>query len=273
VVGVVLFVHAAIAESGYRFTTGHKTRVWIDLPGQDNTLTWSGDKDAEGYATGHGSLTFYRADFSRRVTGSSIPTGRPVMVRKLTGTMTKGKFEGVVVMNSAAGAITHVKFAHGVASGEWREGDAPEPKAKAVVQRSTPTQENPSEPEELKAAPAEGPPSATIEISDEKKDTQTAGQSRGSESLRSLTAPPSSLPQTDARLSRAEVIRAADEQAILQGLNVGDYQRRKANYDSSAGHWTVSYEETADHNASHARKHFTVIVDDKTSKASVAPEE
>ena len=77
----------------------------------------------------------------------------------------------------------------------------------------------------------------------------------------------------NARLSRAEVIRAADEEAIGRGLNVGDYQSRKVKYDSASATWTVSYDQAAGATGSSGRKHFVVKVEDKTSKASVTPEE
>jgi hypothetical protein len=241
-------------------------------------MTWSGSRDDEGYATGRGDLTFYRVNW-KRVTGSNIPTGKPIVVRRLTGKMAKGKFQGIVEMATAEGATTHAKFAGGVPAGKWLDGAAPEAtKTKAIAQQS------PSKEEENSvapiAAPAEGPAaSATIEINrseaapDAHESTTGPRPSAESDSLRSLTAPPSSLPKSDSRLSRAEVIRAADEEAIGRGLNVGDYRSRKVNYDSASATWTVSYDQAAGTTGSSGRKHFVVKVEDKTSKASVTPEE
>ena len=241
-------------------------------------MIWSGSRDDEGYAIGQGDLTFYRVNW-KRVTGSNIPIGKPVMVRRLTGKMAKGKFQGIVEMTTAEGATTHAKFAGGVPAGKWLDGAAPEAtKTKAIAQQSAPKEEENSAAQV--AAPAEGPAaSATIEInrseaaSDAHESTSSPQSPAESNSLRSLTAPPSSLPKTDARLSRAEVIRAADEEAIGRGLNVGDYQSRKVKYDSASATWTVSYDQAAGAPASSARKHFVVKVEDKTSKASVTPEE
>lgn len=241
-------------------------------------MTWSGSRDTEGYATGPGNLTFYRVNW-KRVTGSNIPTGKPVMVRRLTGEMAKGKFQGIVEMTTAEGATTHAKFAGGVPAGKWLDGAAPEAtKTKAIAQESVPKEEGNSV--APIAAPAEGPAaSAAVEInrpdaSSGPLESPSAPQHpTESDSLRSLTAPPSSLPKTDSRLSRAEVIRAADEEAIGRGLNVGDYQSRKVKYDSASATWTVSYDQAAGTTGSSGRKHFVVKVEDKTSKASVTPEE
>jgi hypothetical protein len=266
-----------LGDPGYRFTTGHKTLVWSELPGQDNTMTWSGSRDEEGYATGDGSLTFYRVNW-KRVTGSNIPAGKPIMARRLTGRMARGKFRGVVEMTTAEGITTHAKFADGVPAGKWLEGEAPDTtKTKAIAQQQAAPKEEKNSAMPI-PAPAEGP-STTIEInrpeavSSKVEEATVQHPPAESDQLRSLTAPPSSLPKTDSRLSRAEVIRAADEEAIRRGLNVGDYQSRKTNYNSSAATWTVSYDQSSGKSGSDGQKHFTVTVEDKTSKASVTPDE
>jgi hypothetical protein len=240
-------------------------------------MSWSGSRDEEGYATGRGDLTFYRVNW-KRVTGSAIPAGKPVMARRLTGKMVKGKFQGVVELVTAEGTTTHAKFADGVPAGKWLDGAAPEPtKTKAIAQKQSTPKEEESSASPI-SAPAEGP-SATVEINRSETasttvEPRTAQQPHAeSDLLRSLTAPPSSLPKTASRLSRAEVIRAADEEAIRRGRNVGDYQSRKMNYDSSSATWTISYDQSAGASDSNGHKHFVVTVEDKTSKAAVAPEE
>ena len=182
-------------------------------------------------------------------------------------------------MTTAEGITTHAKFVDGTQAGKWLDGVASEPtKSKAIAQQPAPTKEGSSA--APIAAPAEGPaPSAAVEINRAEPaasvaESTTARQgSTESDSLRSLTAPPSSLPKTESRLSRAEVIRAADEEAIRRGLNVGDYQSRKVKYDSAVATWTVSYAQSGSAGGSSERKHFAVTVEDKTTKASVAPEE
>lgn len=201
------------------------------------------------------------------------------MAQRLTGKMARGKFRGIVEMTTADGITTHAKFVDGTQAGKWLDGAAPEAtKPKAIAQQPAPTNEESST--APIAAPAEGPaPSAAVEIdraepaSSAAESTTTRQGSTESDSLRSLTAPPASLPKTDFLLSRAEVIRAADEEAVRRGLNVGEYQSRKVNYNSALGTWTVSYEQSGTTGGSNERKHFAVIVEDKTTKASVAPEE
>lgn len=236
-------------------------------------MTWSGSRDEEGYATGRGTLTFYRVNW-KRVTGSNIPAGKPIMARRLTGKMARGKFQGLVESDTPEGITTHAKFADGVPSGKWRDGAAPEPaKTKTIAQQQTTTKEEASSTSSI-PAPAEGP-SATIEVNRSEtsvttEEPRTPPQPRAeSDLLRSLTAPPSSLPKTDARLSRAEVIRAADEEAIRRGRNVGDYHNRKVNYDAGSATWTISYDQSASASDSGGPKHFVVSVEDKTSRASI----
>jgi hypothetical protein len=240
-------------------------------------MTWSGSRDEEGYATGRGSLTFYRVNW-KRVTGSSIPTGKPIVARQFTGRMARGKFLGVVQMTTAEGTTAHAKFANGVPAGKWLNGDAPETtKNEAIAQQQSAPKEEKSSATPI-PAPAEGP-SATIEINQPEAASSTVEATTaqhataGSDQLRSLAAPPSSLPKTDSRRSRAEVIRAADEEAIKRGLNVGDYQSRRVNYNSSAATWTVSYDQSSSTSGSDGHKHFAVRVEDKTSKAAVTPDE
>ena len=88
-------------------------------------MSWSGSRDGEGYATGRGSLTYYRVNW-KRVTGSNIPTGKPIMARQFSGKMVRGKFQGVIEMTTADGTTTHAKFADGVPAGKWLNGGAPE---------------------------------------------------------------------------------------------------------------------------------------------------
>ena len=262
------------AGPGYRYASGHKVLIWNDLPAQDSIVTWSGARDDQGYATGPGTLSFFQENWAKYTTGSNIPHGKPVLVRKLTGTMVKGKFTGMVSLSMPAGAYSHVKYADGSPSGKWLDGPAPEVKSKkALAEKSA----SPIEKAE-RESPAEGPsPAEAIATSKSAGDTPVeivrGSASPGSESLRSLTAPPSSLPKNDAKLSRAEAIRNADEQAITAGFNVGEYQSRKVSYDAGQARWTVSYEQAGGSDSSDpARpKHFTINVDDKTGQASLAP--
>jgi uncharacterized protein (TIGR02246 family) len=125
---------------GYQKTKDGKTLVWNNHPDQGDEATWSGDRDERGYATGPGTLTWYRAA-PKIVTGSNIPAPKgPVkFLSRLTGTMEAGKFEGVVEMVNAAGRTYHTVFANGNSNDDWEIGPvptAPAKKSKARVKES-----------------------------------------------------------------------------------------------------------------------------------------
>ena len=234
---------------------------------------WSGTRDEEGYATGPGTLTFYRENW-KLTTGSSIPHGKPILVNTFTGTMVKGKFDGMVSLATPDGYYSHVKYADGAPTGKWTAGPAFEGKSKKALADKAAASENEDKPRP--ESPAEGLSSVASSQSakpaeDNGVEIVRAKNDTSSESLRSLTGPPSSLPKTDTKLSRAEAIRNADEQAIAAGLRVGDYRDRKVSYDASLARWSVSYEQagTNDTNDSNHPKHFTVTVEDQTGQATL----
>ncbi len=190
--------------------------------------------------------------------------------------MVKGKFDGMVSLSTPEGKYSHVKYVDGSPGGKWVEGPAPEGKSKKAVAEKSATPADPVA-EASPEAPAEGPsPNPTqkagapetnsVEIVPEKTTS-------GSDSLRSLIAPPSSLPKTNSKLSRAEAIRSADEQAIAAGYSVGDYRDRKVSYDPQNTRWTITYAQagTSGSASLNRPKQFTVTVDDGTGQASVAP--
>src|SRR5947209_14735551 len=72
----------AFAAGEYQPTRDNKTKIWNWTPKGDETASWSGDRDSEGYATGFGDLTLY--DGSGKVSGVYY------------GNMAHGKLEGPV---------------------------------------------------------------------------------------------------------------------------------------------------------------------------------
>jgi uncharacterized protein (TIGR02246 family) len=123
-------LNAACAGS-YQRTKDGKTLVWNNHPDHGDEATWSGDRDERGYATGLGTLTWYRAA-PKIITGSNIPAPKgPVhFLSRLTGTMAAGKFEGVVEMVNAGGRTYHTVFAGGNSNDDWEIGPAPAPARK-----------------------------------------------------------------------------------------------------------------------------------------------
>jgi ketosteroid isomerase-like protein len=94
---LVLFESIAYAAGSYQRTRDGQTLVWRDVPERGEEATWSGKRDKDGFATGSGVLTWYKAQPSI-VTGSNILDTRRYMVpiNHYSGTMVRGKFQGAV---------------------------------------------------------------------------------------------------------------------------------------------------------------------------------
>ena len=101
---LLLLGSAAYGAGSYQRTRDGRTIVWKDSPARGDEATWSGKRDKNGYATGSGVLTWYKAE-PRIVTGSNILDTRryAVMIHHYAGTMTRGKFKGAVTYVTASG--------------------------------------------------------------------------------------------------------------------------------------------------------------------------
>src|SRR3954468_12393965 len=65
--GLLLWPAAlARADGLYQHTPNGKTLVWNDSPKPGDAATWTGDRDAQGYATGFGTLTWYTSGQKNR---------------------------------------------------------------------------------------------------------------------------------------------------------------------------------------------------------------
>ena len=97
-----LFVHSGLlallmtgtAFAGrYQRTEDGTTRVWNENPKAGDLVTWSGARDAKGYATGYGTVTWFNPQNGLE-TGSHISRQRHYTVsRSESGMMVHGKFE------------------------------------------------------------------------------------------------------------------------------------------------------------------------------------
>ena len=77
----------------YQRTEDNKTRVWNENPKPGDLVTWSGARDAKGYATGYGTVTWFIPQ-NEVETGSHIARQRHYAVsRSESGMMVHGKFE------------------------------------------------------------------------------------------------------------------------------------------------------------------------------------
>jgi hypothetical protein len=136
----------------YQRTIDGRALVWNNFPRPDDAATWSGARDSTGYATGYGTLTWYKSD-RRIVTGSNIPspsTGN--LVARYTGQMLEGKFQGLVVNADANGKVFHGTFVNGTKTSDWTPGPPPPDNPQQSNQRVTNTATD-AEP----APPAAGP--------------------------------------------------------------------------------------------------------------------
>ena len=64
----------------------------------------------------------------------------------------------------------------------------------------------------------------------------------------------------------------ADEEARTQGYDLSGYQCSKVNYTVTDNTWSVWYDQKPVEGMAETGKPFSVTVEDKTKKASIAPE-
>jgi hypothetical protein len=111
VLGSALLVFAAGAWAGaYQRTLDRQTLVWNNYPKPYDQAEWSGHRDSSGYAVGPGTLTWYK---------------NRVLMGRYSGTMVRGKWNGLVTNVDADGKKFRGTFVDGAKSGDWVEvGDA-----------------------------------------------------------------------------------------------------------------------------------------------------
>src|SRR6266853_2203558 len=118
---LLILAKGALADGAYQRTEDRKkTFVWNNNPKPDDTATWSGGRDAEGYATGPGTLQWFRTDRSF-TTGSNVFSPKKTLISSYSGTMVHGKFSGGV-MTVDHGKTYHATFVDGHTNGRWTAG-------------------------------------------------------------------------------------------------------------------------------------------------------
>ncbi len=118
---LLILANGALADGAYQRTDDRKkTFVWNNNPKPDDTATWSGGRDAEGYATGPGTLQWFRTDRSF-TTGSNVFSPKKTLISSYSGTMVHGKFSGGV-MTVDHGTTYHATFVDGHKNGRWTAG-------------------------------------------------------------------------------------------------------------------------------------------------------
>jgi len=299
---LLLFGNGAYGDGIYQPTKDGTVLVWNNDPKPKDAATWSGKRDRDGYATGYGTLIWYRVA-QKILTGSSIPVPKYIPVSRYSGNMVQGKLDGPVATVDRLGRTFHATFTEGSKNSDWAAGPAPRPdqQRNEIVPRA-----------ELVEAPAEGPSriqkselsGQRSEITDGQATQQHVAKPAVTEtpnpaidSLRSLTGPTSSLrmnagaepPSREAtasegaslqgftssavasappRLTTAEVIGLADANARTQGYDLGEYQRPQVNYVPADDIWSVVYQKFIK-STGEIGEHFSVKVEDKTKKTSI----
>jgi hypothetical protein len=109
-IGLLAFAASAFANSSqqgtYQRTTNGRALVWNNYPKANDRASWSGQTDPRGYATGSGTLSWYK--------------GR-MLVSSYSGTMVRGKWNGVVTDEDADGNKFRGTYVNGSKSGDWTQ--------------------------------------------------------------------------------------------------------------------------------------------------------
>lgn len=146
---------AASASAGkYQRTLDKKSHVWNDDPKQGEECNWAGGRDRQYLATGPGTLTWYY-DEKGPTTRTQFSAERLHFASKLTGTMLRGRWEGMIELMDADGHVSHALFDNGKLMTAWVDGPAPAQAKVAAV--TAPQRKEQPEPETVDA-PAAAPP-------------------------------------------------------------------------------------------------------------------
>jgi hypothetical protein len=144
---LVFFAPGALVAGEYQRARDGKTMVWNNEPKRGDEAAWSGARDEEGYATGFGTLTWYKGQ-KEPVKSFGIPiplTGSSKVYARYYGNMVRGKFNGPVNVHAAA-QTAHALFVEGVRSSAWAPGRAASrmPGARDAVSKQKPAVESAS---------------------------------------------------------------------------------------------------------------------------------
>jgi hypothetical protein len=273
---LLMFANVAFGEGAYQRTKPGKgvtkSLVWNNHPTAGDAFTWSGKTDKDGYATGEGTLTWYRRKQLFQ-TGANLPFARQVVAGRYTGKMIRGKLNGSVVKVDDEGHTFHGKFVDGQKTGDWsaRPAPSPSPPGATVDQpRDEPVQrdavvEVPAEGSSAEAKtenvqrsieepPAEGPSAAAKAENAQHPKTETPTSATAAtdsghrvkpvsseydDSLRELLGPPSKLrgrAGTDAppKPSKPSAASAGPRLAAAEVVELADAEARAKGYDLSA---------------------------------------
>jgi len=187
--GLLLLVSEA-AGGVYQRTRDGKTLVWNNFPSHNDVVGWSGRRDADGYATGPGTLTWYRTQKGKE-TGSLLPMKGPaVVITRYSGTMVQGKLNGPVINVDPDGKTFQLTFVNGTRTNSSSAEPSPSPREK---------HKNSDDDSRSANVPAEGPTTTPIP---EKPAKKSASKETGAD--RATTSP---TPKVLDRLVKKSALR------------------------------------------------------------------
>ena len=195
-----MFAGVAFGEGTYQRTKDGKTIVWNNDPKSGDAAAWFGDRDAEGYATKVGTLTWY--------------TSNGAVYARYFGNMVRGKFDGMVNVHFK-GRTDHAIFLDGQRTTRWAAGRAP---SFRVTQQPT----KPAKPERIAKAPAEGPPHVR-EAENVQRPTSNAQRPIEATPAKELPKqqPPPAKPAATAEPASANVSAVAEPEGRVEGPQNG----------------------------------------------------
>ncbi len=228
----------AVYAGVYQHTRDGHTLFWNNNPSPDSEATWSGSRDSKGFATGYGTLTWYKVQRAV-VTGSNIASSRgsagsPVIINRYSGKMILGKFDGPVQNVDGRGKTFHSTFANGIKTTDSVAGTPPPPdqqsservskdagkaqparpaagpsSSKTAASQHSPMQSKPLVGDAQPAPPAAGPSSS-----------KTAASQHSP--MQSKPSAPSSAPAIDDATVKSRMIADFEEQTQSVLSRVGD---------------------------------------------------
>src|SRR3954471_19223163 len=138
-IALVLLVFAgnALAEGRDQRTRDGRTIVWNSAPKPDDAASWSGKRDPQRYATGNGTVTWYRME-KKYGTGIRVPVENFVPVIRYSGNMVRGKLDGPVEATDSKGKVFHATFTEGLRNENWMEGPLDKSAPAAAANTGTP---------------------------------------------------------------------------------------------------------------------------------------
>jgi hypothetical protein len=186
-------------------------------------VTWSGQRDAEGFASGKGTLTWYRADKNFQ-TGSLLPSvDSIVVVTRYSGTMVHGKLNGPVRNVDANGKTFQLTFANGskIRGRPSELSLSPSPHESPVAQSSRAPAEGPSPKPVVHESPKPQPP--------EKAD-RPAPAASVNPTVKAMASPAAENPVVEVASIRSTPIPAAPDSSPADDIDSAVKERIVADF-------------------------------------------